>query len=213
MHPNSLFRRATLEQNLAFAAGRGFGALVVSALDGPRISHVPFHMAPTGGPVRAHLARGNPMVRQLREGGLPAVLVVSGPDSYISPDWYGIADQVPTWNYVAVHLRGLLRLRPQETLREHLAALSRRFESGLEGKAPWTPEAVPVERMEALLRGIVPVEMSVEKVEGTWKLGQNRPDAARLAAAGELANAAGLGHETAALVALMQAVPDAGLPD
>ena len=58
------------------------------------------------------------------------MLAVSGPDSYVSPDWYGTgtADQVPTWNYVAVHIRGTLRRRADETLRAHLDALSARFE-------------------------------------------------------------------------------------
>lgn len=206
MHPNPVFRRATGDRNREFAAERGFGALVAGTPDGLRISHIPFDLDRAGGPVHAHLARPNPLVAVLRQSSVPAVLVVSGPDGYISPDWYGIDDQVPTWNYVAVHLRGTLRLCPADRLPAHLEALSARFETRLAGKSPWTPGKVSPGRMAALLKAIVPVELDIEAVDGTWKLGQNRPDAARLAAAGELA-AAGPGLETALLAGLMQDPP------
>ena len=209
MHPNPVFRRATADRNLAFASERGFGVLVANAPDGPWISHIPFDMDRAGGRVRAHLARTNPLVAALRRSSLPVVLVVSGPDGYISPDWYGVEDQVPTWNYVAVHLAGQLSLCPSDRLPAHLDALSARFEARLAGKVPWTPAKVRPDRMAALLTAIVPVELEVASIEGSWKLGQNRPDAARLAAAGHLA-AGAPGQETALLAALMRDPPGRG---
>lgn len=211
MHPSPLFRQASREANLAFAGERGFGVLAVGADDagGPLLSHIPFLLAEDGNAVHAHLARPNPILRCLEQGERPAVLAVGGPDGYISPDWYE-ADPglVPTWNYVAVHLRGVLRLRPEETLRSHLDELAAQFEGRLHPKPPWRTSKVPERQLEALMRAILPVELVVESVDGTWKLNQNRPDAARLAAAGHM-EASGLGMETARLAGLMRNLPEA----
>ena len=131
------------------------------------------------------------------------MLAVSGPDAYVSPDWYaGMPNQVPTWNYVAVHLRGTLRLRPDETLRAHLDALSARFEEALRPKPPWRTTKVAPERLAAMMRAIVPIELAIETMDGTWKLNQNKPAEARLCAAEHVA-ADGFGQESALLAALM----------
>ena len=160
--------------------------------------------------VHAHLTRANPILRSLEKGERPAVMAVSGPDSYISPDWYE-ADPglVPTWNYVAVHLRGRLRLRPQETLRDHLDALAMQFEQRLHPKPPWRISKVPERQLEAMMRTIFPVELEVKSVDGTWKLNQNRPAKARLNAARHV-DGEGLGMETDALAGLMRNLPEAG---
>ena len=106
MHPNSAFRQTSAAANLAFARARGFGMLTLNGPEGPLAAHVPFLIDAEGTALDLHLARSNPIAR----APLPAsaLMAVSGPDAYISPDWYGVADQVPTWNYVAVHLRGTL---------------------------------------------------------------------------------------------------------
>lgn len=181
MHPNPAFRSTPREANLAFAAGRGFGALSVNGPEGPLSAHVPFLIE--GDRVAAHLARSNPVLRALPA---PTLLAVTGPDGYVSPDWYGMQGQVPTWNYVAVHLRGPLRTLPAEALRPHLIALSAGFEARLP-KPPWTHEKMDPEALARLERMIVPVEMKIASVEGTWKLGQNKPGAAREGAAEGLA--------------------------
>ena len=136
------------------------------------------------------------------------MLAVSGPDSYISPDWYGAdaADQVPTWNYVAVHIRGTLRRRPDEALRAHLDALSARFESELRPKPPWTPSKLSPDQLSTLMRSIMPVELAVESVDGTWKLNQNKEDAVRLRAASHI-ESEGYGQEAASLARLMRNPP------
>ena len=136
MHSNPAFRRVSRDRNLRFAAQRGFGVLAIDGA-GPLVSHIPFVLTEDGAAVHAHLVRSNPIARHLRAEERAAVLAVSGPDSYISPDWYGTGatDQVPTWNYVAVHIRGTLRRRADETLRAHLDSLSARFESELRTQA------------------------------------------------------------------------------
>ena len=175
----------------------------------PLLSHVPFLLAEDGELIHAHLSRANPMLDLLEEGEQPAVLAVIGPDGYISPDWYETdPGQVPTWNYVAVHLRGRLRLRPVEALRGHLEALSANFEQRLLPKPPWRVDKVPERQLQALMRAILPIELEIEAVEGTWKLNQNKPDTARLAAAGHI-EAGGLGMETLLLSELMRSPPQA----
>ena len=210
MHPNPVHRPAAPERNLAFARQRGFGVLAVAGDEGaggPLLSHIPFLVAEGGGAVHAHLVRANPIARLLAAGERPAVLAVSGPDGYVSPDWYGPEpDQVPTWNYVAVHLRGTLRLRPEEALRPHLDALSARFEEALRPKVPWRTSKVAPDRLASMMRAILPVELAVETVDGTWKLNRNKPDEVRLRAASHM-GAEGFGQEVALLSALMRSPP------
>jgi transcriptional regulator len=181
MHPNPAFRQTPEARNLAFARARGFGILAVNGAEGPLAAHVPFLISPDGTVADLHLARSNAIARS----GLPApaVIAVSGPDAYISPDWYGIEDQVPTWNYVAVHLRGTLSPLPVDTLRDHADALSARFEAGLLPKTPWVSQKMTDGVMDRMMRMILPFRLVIGTVEGTWKLNQNKPDPARLAAA------------------------------
>ena len=212
MHPNPVFRQTSREANLAFARARSFGTLAVDAGDaaGPLLSHVPFLLAGDGQAVHAHLVRSNPIARCLAEGERPAVLAVSGPDGYVSPDWYQAGkDLVPTWNYVAVHLRGRLRLRPEEALRPHLDALAAQFEHRLLPKPPWRTSKVPDRQLQAMMRAILPVELIVDSVDGTWKLNQNRADDARLNAARHL-ETGGIGMESVRLAGLMRSPPDPG---
>jgi transcriptional regulator len=206
MHPNPIYRGADAARNLAFARERGFGVLTIGGEAGPFASHIPFLIDETGGRVAAHIVRSNPIWRRLRAGPARAHIAVSGPDGYVSPDWYGAPDLVPTWNYVAVHLTGELRLADEAGLRAHLAALSATFETRLAPKTPWTPEKMDPEALRRMMRMIAPVEMRVDTIDGTWKLSQNKSDAARTGAADGLEQA-GLGAETGALAALMRAPP------
>lgn len=204
MHPNPAFRGESTARNLEFARARGFGVLAVAAEGAPLISHVPFLLNESGDVAELHLVRSNPIVRLLSEP-VAARLAVSGPDSYVSPDWYGVEEQVPTWNYVAVHLAGRLELRPQEEMRGLLDRLSAEFEGRLAPKAPWVADKMQPEGLARMMRMIVPCRLHVEDVQGTWKLGQNKPDAARMGAAEAMADAE-VGSEVAALAALMRAV-------
>jgi len=211
MHPNPVHRPAIPERNLAFARERGFGVLAVSrdeGTGGPLLSHLPFLVSEDGAAVHAHLVRANPIARILAAGERPAVLAASGPDGYVSPDWYGPEpDQVPTWNYVAVHLRGTLRLRPEAALHPHLDALSARFEGELLPKPPWRTSKVSPDRLTSMMRAIVPIELAIETVDGTWKLNRNKTDVVRLRAAEHMA-AEGFGQEVALLALLMRSPPE-----
>lgn len=203
MHPNPAFRQMPQEHNLAFAATRGFGTLALNGPDGPLLAHVPFVIADDGRHAAFHLVRSNPIARALAEGARPAVLAVTGPQGYVSPDWYGVADQVPTWNYIAVHLRGPLTLVPQDGLKAHLDLLSARYEADLRPKTPWTTDKMDAGALARMMHQIVPVTLEIAQIDGTWKLSQNKPDAVRLSAAAEL-ETAGLAPEAATLAALMR---------
>lgn len=205
MHPNRAFRGRPEPANLDFARERGFGQLSVNGDNGPLVAHVPFLIEPDGSAVLLHLVRSNPIVAAL-EKPFPALLAVSGPDGYISPDWYGVAEQVPTWNYVAVHLRGALERLPDARLEAVLDGLSDRFERRLAPKAPWRMAKMDAGVRARMMRAIVPVRLVIEAVDGTWKLGQNKPEAARLGAADAVAG--GVGHELEALSALMRQLPE-----
>ena len=204
MHPNPVYRQAPESRARAFAAERGFGVLTAAGPAGVLAAHVPFVLEDDR--LAAHLVRSNPLARALRRGPAEALMVVSGPDGYVSPDWYGEADRVPTWSYVAVHLRGTLALLDQERLRAHLERLSANFEDRLAPKPPWTLDKMSDEAIASMLRQIVPVEMAVASVESTFKLNQNRGAGAREGAAAALAEGGTPGQETPALAALMRGV-------
>lgn len=202
MHPNPIFRRSDTARCLAFARERGFGVLALSSEGAPLLSHVPFAIADDDDWIELHLMRSNPIVRAL-SAPAQARLAVQGPDTYISPDWYEVDDQVPTWNYVAVHVTGILERRPDEELRALLDRQSAVFEARLAPKRPWMTSKMNDAALERMMRMIVPCRLSVEHVEGTWKLNQNKSDDARLRAADQV-QVNGLGYETKILADMMR---------
>ncbi|THF84921.1 MAG: FMN-binding negative transcriptional regulator [Sulfitobacter sp. SK025] len=202
MHPNPVYHDADRAKNLAFARDRSFGVLAANGPDGPMLSHVPFLLNDAGDVAELHLVRSNPIARELNQPIAVKIAISSG-DTYISPDWYGIDDQVPTWNYVAVHMTGMLERRPQEELLDLLDRQSALFENRLLPKVPWTTAKMQDETMQKLMRMIVPCRMKVTGIDGTWKLGQNKTDTVRLSAAEGVASH-GFGVETDLIAALMR---------
>jgi transcriptional regulator len=178
--------------SLAFAEQRGFGT--VCAWDGskPIASLLPFYLgyADDGTPrVWFHVARHNPLIR-LAEGASSWLLAVSGPDAYVSADWYVSPDQVPTWLYQSVHLTGTVRPLSDDELAVQIDTLSAKFENRLLPKKPWTSAKMTAGRLEAMKKGIVGLMMAVEEVEGSFKLNQHKSEADYAAVAGALASQA-----------------------
>lgn len=204
MHPNPAFRQGDTRRALTMAQDRGFGLLLLSSTGAPLIAHVPFLLAQDGTEADLHLVRSNPICRACQTPQ-PATIAVNGPDGYISPDWYGIEDQVPTWNYVAVHLTGILHPLPMAELEPMLARQSAAYESRLE-KSPWTMDKMSDETKARFLRMILPFRLRITEVNSTYKLNQNKPAAARDAAASSVTN--GLGSDLDGLSRLMR-TPDA----
>jgi transcriptional regulator len=180
MHPSAAFRLEDRETIRAFAAEIGFGMLFLTTPDGPRVAHVPFVFL---GDDRLgfHLARGNALTKHL-DGG-EALFVINGPDGYISPDYYGIDDQVPTWNYVALELQGLVTKMDEAALIAQVDALSEHQEKRLAPKPVWTRDKMTDGLFDSMLRGITGFEMTVTAWRSTFKLGQNKSAQVRGAAA------------------------------
>jgi transcriptional regulator len=180
-----------------------FGLLVSHGPAGLVASHIPFLVERDGGELHlhGHLARANPQAAELAGGG-EALAIFSGPHAYVSPGWYVSGPAVPTWNYADVHAYGALRLVEDEAwLRRFLQRLSERHEAGRE--APWRIADQPARYMAGMIRGIVGLDIAVTRLEGKYKLSQNRPapDRPRIIAAleaggdGEALGVARLMHE------------------
>ena len=155
-------------------------ALVVShGAAGLVASHVPVVLERGNGDWRllGHLARPNPQVAAFAEGG-EALAIFPGPHAYVSPRWYEAGPAVPTWNYADVHAYGGVRLVEDEAwLREFLRRLSQRQEAA--AVAPWRIDGLSPAYLAGMLKGIVGFEISVTRIEGKFKLSQNRPAADR----------------------------------
>ncbi|HYI65245.1 MAG TPA: FMN-binding negative transcriptional regulator [Allosphingosinicella sp.] len=178
MHPNRAFAWEDRDAMLAFVADIAFCTICV---DGPALVHAPVIVA---GPdrLRFHVARGNRAEGAL--DGKRAIVSCLGPDAYISPDWYGTPDQVPTWNYLTVEAEGPLRRLEEAELEALLDELSAAHEARLAPKPPWTRAKMTPGRFEAMLKAIAGYEMGIEDLRGTRKLGQHKPDQAGAAADG-----------------------------
>lgn len=193
MHPNPAFRQVPAADSLNYARDVGFGMLTINGAEGPVAAHVPFVLSGNGQSAEIHLARSNAIAR----AALPAhaLLAVQGSQHYISPDWYGpheeVPDQVPTWNYIAVHLRGTLYPLPGSALEPQLQALTAEHEERLLPKRPWTMGKMSAEAQTRMMRMIVPFRLDIASVEGTWKLGQNKKPEIRNRAADALGRQGG----------------------
>ena len=192
MHPNRRFAWDDRDEMLDFVRDVSFATICAA---GPAIAHAPVVVE---GPDRLHfhLSRGNLCTRLL--DGSRAIVSCLGPDAYVSPDWYGSADQVPTWNYVAVEAEGPVRRLGEAELAEMLDRLSDEHEARLAPKKAWTRGKMSAGRFEGLLKAIVGFELKIEALRGTRKLGQNKSEAERIGAA------EGLAPHRPAMAALMR---------
>jgi transcriptional regulator len=154
------------------------GAVVVNGAEGLVASHIPFELAPPTsdapfGVLRAHVARANPLWRHDGE----AMVIFQGPSAYVSPSLYEEkpinGKVVPTWNYAVVHTHGTLRAIEDPAW--ILALLGRLTDAHEAGRTmPWKVEDAPREWLEKIMRAIVGIEIPLQRMQGTWKLSQNR---------------------------------------
>lgn len=156
-----------------------FGLLVSHGAAGLVASHIPFLIEHDGGQLHlhGHLARPNPQVPDLAQAD-EVLAVFHGPHAYISPKWYATGPSVPTWNYVDVHAYGTVRLvEDPDWLRRFLRRLSERHEA--RNRDPWRTQDLPDAYMQSMLNGIIGLDIAVTRLEGKYKLSQNRPAADR----------------------------------
>jgi len=177
-HANAEHRPETM---LDFIESRAFGALVTSSpAHGLFATHLPLVLnrgRGEHGVLEGHVARGNP--HHTHEAG-DALVIFQGADAYVTPSWYAAKAEhgrvVPTWNYVAVHAYATLRFVDEtEFLIRHLDALTNRHEAGR--AMPWSTADAPADFLAQMRRGIVGVELTITRLEGKWKMSQNRSDA------------------------------------
>ena len=142
-------------------------------------NHIPLLLCATPAPLsilQGHVARGNPILSEL-SNTRDALIIFQGPDAYVSPSWYQekalTGKVVPTWNYLAVHVYGTVSAHDDaHWLRQHLEQLTAEHESG--SAAPWQLGDAPSEYITRMLRGIVGIEIAINRVVGKWKLSQNK---------------------------------------
>jgi transcriptional regulator len=163
-----------------FIEAHPFGALVTASPSGLFATHLPLVLDRQVGPhgtLQGHIARANPH-HEVAGDGSEALVLFTGADSYVTPSMYASKARhgkvVPTWNYVAVHAHGTLRfVREPDALRVHLARLTARHETSR--RQPWSITDAPADYIEKQLGAIVGVEIEITRLEGKWKMSQNRP--------------------------------------
>lgn len=167
---------------LDFIRANPFGVLVTARGGDLFGTHLPFIVEAERGPhgtLLGHLARANPHHRSAPPEE-QALVVFSGPDAYVSPRWYPSKREhgavVPTWNYVAVHVYGTLRFRHDEPfLRDQLRRLTTAHEGS--GISAWRMEDAPADYLAQNVKAIVGLEVEISRLEGKWKMSQNRSSA------------------------------------
>ncbi|MEO8777711.1 MAG: FMN-binding negative transcriptional regulator [Rhodanobacter sp.] len=150
-----------------------FATVVANTRNGLVANHLPFELV--DGVLHGHVARGNELVQM---NGVGVLLIFQGPDGYISPNWYPTKHEtgreVPTWNYAVVHVHGRLRVIDDAAwLKVLLERLTDHHEA--DQPQPWKMSDAPQDHIETSLRAIVGLEVTIDRVEGKFKLSQNHP--------------------------------------
>jgi transcriptional regulator len=178
MYQPDLFRVEDLSRVHALMRARPFATLVSAGSTGLYATHLPTVLKdnPPFGLVECHLARANPHWKDLATCS-EALMIFQGPDGYVTPNWYPSKAEhgkvVPTWNYAVVHAYGRPEvMEDRNWLRRHVTELTAQQESG--EPTPWTPSDSPETFIEAMLRAIVGFRFAIVRIEGKWKMSQNR---------------------------------------
>jgi transcriptional regulator len=189
MYSPPAFREDRIDVLHAAIRSIGFGMVITNGPDWPEASHVPMMLVPDPAPYGSligHFAKGNPHAGA--EGG--ALAVFAGPHAYISPANYAAKREtgkvVPTWNYIAVHAYGTLQpVADPAALHDIISQLTDHHERA--ETAPWAVSDAPAEFITAQMKGITGFRLTITRLEGKWKLSQNRPAEDRATIAARLA--------------------------
>ncbi|MDH0622731.1 FMN-binding negative transcriptional regulator [Pseudomonas chengduensis] len=179
MYCPAAFRQNDLPSLHAQIQASGLALLSSAGTQGLQASHLPLLLEPGEGEfgtLYGHFARANPHWRDLAAGA-EALVVFSGPDAYVHPGWYPAKAEhgkvVPTWNYIAAHAWGQAEVFDEpERLLQLVSRLSDRHEQGR--AQPWAVEDAPRDYIDIMLRAIVGFALPIRRIEGKWKLSQNR---------------------------------------
>jgi transcriptional regulator len=213
MYQPAHFREDRLEVHHELIRQNPLGMLVSAGAGGLVANPIPFLVDETEGALgtlRCHIARANPQWKDL--GGLAECLVIfQGADHYITPSWYATKAEsgkvVPTWNYATVHVWGAPRIIEDPAwLRAQVDALTRSQEDTR--PEPWAVGDAPDSFVAAQLRGIVGIEIAIARIEGKWKVSQNRSPADQAGVRDGLASGGGKAGDMARLVAERMAIAE-----
>jgi transcriptional regulator len=190
MYVPAHFEETRLDTLQALIAAHPLGTLVTHGAAGLGADHIPFEIAAPSaeapfGTLREHVAPANPLWRQ---AGAEVLAVFQGPSAYVSPSLYAekpaSGKVVPTYNYAVVHAHGVLRaIEDPDWILALLGRLTARHESAR--AAPWAVGDAPAGFIDTLLQAIVGIEIPIGRLQGKWKLSQNRPPADRAAVAAD----------------------------
>lgn len=184
MYIPSSFRESSIEQLHDLIVKHPLGLLVTHGDNGLEASPIPFLLyADEGkcGKLRAHLARANPHWKSLAEH-TECLVVFQGPDGYVTPSWYPSKAEthkvVPTWNYATVQVWG------HAAVIEDAAWLRRQLDdlTGCHEKLrpqPWSVSDAPMDYITTQMKAIIGIEISINRIDGKWKMSQNKEDADR----------------------------------
>jgi transcriptional regulator len=161
-----------------------FATLVTMGASGLIATHLPMVLSPgTSEPdiLRGHVSRANPQWREFDQS-IEALAIFAGPQHYITPNWYPEKAEdgkvVPTWNYAVVHAYGTIRIIEDPAwLLTHLKSLTTQHEAA--SPRPWAVTDAPEDYIASQIRGIVGLEIPVSRLEGKWKISQNKSDHTR----------------------------------
>ncbi|MCZ4320506.1 FMN-binding negative transcriptional regulator [Pseudomonas anguilliseptica] len=182
MYTPAAFRQDDLATLLQQIRATRLTTLISHGKQGLRASHLPLLLKTDEGPygtLYGHFARANPQWRDLADGN-PALVIFQGAEAYISPSWYAAKAEhgkvVPTWNYISVQAHGRAEVFDDaERLLQLVSRLGALHEA--ERPQPWAVSDAPREYIDSMLRAIVGFALPIERLEGKWKLGQNRSQA------------------------------------
>jgi transcriptional regulator len=199
------FERSDIAALQALVDAHPLAMLVTQRAGEPVVDHIPMLLDAGRGPhgtLVGHVARANPLWRAPGT----CLAVFRGPQAYISPSWYPSKREhgkaVPTWNYAVAHAHGTLRVfEDAAALRSVVERLTERHEAGQ--PSPWRVSDAPTDYLEAMLQAIVGIELPIERIQGKFKLSQNRGAADRTGAEAGLRDHPGCG-DGAALADWMQ---------
>ncbi len=160
------------------------GLLITAGTGGLMANSIPFHIkvhGPDSGTLWAHLAKANDQLHALRDGA-EALVVFQGPQAFVTPSWYASKAEhhkvVPTWNYVVVHAWGTPSvIDDPEWIRRQIGEMTQSQEQGR--AEPWAVSDAPADYIAAQIRGIAGLEIPISRIEGKWKVSQNRSEADR----------------------------------
>lgn len=179
MYIPASFREDRPEELHGLIRAHPLGTLVTHAAEGLQASPLPFLLRENG--LCAHMARANPHWKTLAEH-TECLVIFQGPDAYVTPDWYpskvSTHKVVPTWNYAAVHVRGTIRVIHEDAwIERQIADLTATHEA--RRARPWAPADAPADFLAVQRQAVVGLEIAITRIEGKWKMSQNREPADR----------------------------------